>query len=176
MNFNKAGKYLSLTLLVLAILSMAVGVSVAAGENSSSTEAVDFNNYTSYYNYSTAVNVDHKTTYNLTNNLNNSNFNISGTTNVIIINLNNYTDFSEDNIVDVFDLSNENPVNTNVSDFNCKFNSTQTNISQIFSEQLFNNSDFYKYWDELIELKLGSHNFMARELLISNPLNRIHYI
>ncbi|KZX16056.1 hypothetical protein [Methanobrevibacter curvatus] len=156
MNFNKAGKYLSLTLLVLAILSTSVGISVAAGENSSSAEAVDFNNYTSYYNYSSAVNVDHKPTSNLTKDL--SDFNTNG----ISFNLNNHNNSSdEDSIGMVYSvLSNEDPVNLNVS--------------QAFSEHLFNVSGFDKYWDELIELEFGSHKFRAIKLIISNPLKNIH--
>ncbi|KZX12966.1 hypothetical protein [Methanobrevibacter curvatus] len=159
MNFNKAGKYLSLILLVLAIFSISIGISVAAGENSSSTQAVEFNNHISYSNSSYAVNIDYKSTPNLENDLTNSNFNISGiasgiTSGVpsgISFNLNNRTDSSdEDSLYDVFTLSNENPVNTNVSHtLNCKLGSIQTNVSvsnvsvsQIFSEQLFNTSSF----------------------------------
>ncbi|KZX11915.1 hypothetical protein [Methanobrevibacter curvatus] len=140
MNFNKAGKYLSLALLVLAIFSISIGISVAAGENSSSTQAVDFNNHISYYNYSSAANVDHKPTSNLANNLANSN--IGEITSGISFNLNNHTDSSmKDNSYDVA-LPNGNPVNANISHLQtANLIPTQTNVSQTFSEQLFNNSN-----------------------------------
>ncbi|KZX14386.1 hypothetical protein [Methanobrevibacter curvatus] len=136
MNFNKAGKYLSLILLVLAIFSISIGVSVAAGENSSSTQTVDFNNHISYSNSSHAVNVDYKSTHNLENDLTNSN--IGG----ISFSLSNHTDSDEDSFQDIFALSNENPVNANASHaLSYKSNSILTNVSQAFSEQLFNTSN-----------------------------------
>jgi outer membrane protein OmpA-like peptidoglycan-associated protein len=177
MNFNKAGKYLSLILLVLAIFSISIGISVAAGENSSSTQTVDFNNYISYSNHSNTVNADHKSVSNLENGLNNSNFNTSGITSGISFNLNNYTDSSDEDRFDVFALSNENPLNVNISQASIdKLKSIQTNVSEVFSEQLFNISYFDKDWYELIELEFGSHKFMVSKLLISDPLNHIGQI
>jgi hypothetical protein len=168
MNFNKAGKYLSLTLLVIAIFSISVGISVAAGENSSSTEAVDFNNYVSYSDFSNAVIVVYKSTLNLENDLINSNFNTSGTTSEITseitsgvsFNLNNHTDSSdEDSLYDVFALSNENPLSTNVSHvLNSNFASIQTNISQVLSEQLFNTSNLLTNANSTLSFAEGNIN------------------
>ncbi|KZX14367.1 hypothetical protein [Methanobrevibacter curvatus] len=168
MNFSKAGKYLSLIPLVLAIFSISVGISVAAGENSSSTQSVDCNNYISYYNISSDVNVDYKSAPSLENDLTNSNFNINGLISGISFNLNNHADFYyEYNLYDVFALSNENPVNANSSHaLNCKFSSIQTNISQIFSEQLFNTSSFILTNDTL--------NFNERNInQLNNNLSKV---
>ncbi|KZX15453.1 hypothetical protein [Methanobrevibacter curvatus] len=170
MNFNKAGKYLSLALLVLAIFSISVGISVAAGENSSSTQTVDFNNYISYSNSSNAVNVDYKSAPNLENNLTNSNFNASeitsGFTSGISFNLNNRTDSSdEDSLYDIFALSNENSLSTNVSHvLNCKFGSIQTNVSQVLSEQLFNTSSLLTNTNSTLNFAEGNINQLNENL------------